>query len=487
MEASLPQSLVLRSGNLTAEVAGLAAGQTHSVSFAAQLALASENQTGSPDTGDHGAFLIWAVVFIAAVIGFAWMVKNGKTMRFLSLLLCAAMLLPAVPADVLAAQNDTGLLTADKTFTVAGEEYTVSVQVRYQKPAAEAAQTVPAQIAALYGIDPNEPDPDGDGLSSYTEIYVTGTNPTLPDTDGDGIDDALEDADADGISNADELQWGTDPAKADTDKDGISDLREINDTNTDPGRYDTDGDGLCDSDELLLGLDPLAQYTDGKTLDAARTFSQKLDNENIDEQLKASENAAVPSLTLTTSGNINRRVSVTAASHAFNDSRAVIGKPVEVRGEKLGHGTITFTLSADADADINTRTICKYNEDGTTEYLDTNFNAAENTLTADISCTVVSPSAEQAAYSDLYTQTGGIWAEIYGNFYTELMTLADQIGNEIVGEGYWIYLDGPVPVPVRLDAQPQAGSMVDTDGDGIIDVYERSYRQHRPGCPADTG
>jgi hypothetical protein len=60
---------------------------------------------------------------------------------------------------------------------------------------------------------------------------------------------------------------------------------------------------------------------------------------------------------------------------------------------------------------------------------------------------------------------------MYGNFHTELMALADKIG-EVVGDGYWIYLNGPVPVPIRLDEEPYEGSTVDTDGDGIYDVEE---------------
>lgn len=52
------------------------------------------------------------------------------------------------------------------------------------------------------------------------------------------------------------------------------------------------------------------------------------------------------------------------------------------------------------------------------------------------------------------------------------MTLADKIGTDIVGDGYWVYLDGPVPVPIRLDEAPKAGSAIDTDGDGIYDIDE---------------
>lgn len=653
VQALLPRGLELKDGTLSQADITLTAGQTHT------LTLTARQGTGewSPDTGEAGGMFL-LVVLAVAVAGLAVMVKKGQKMRALSLLLCAAMLLSMTPMTAYAAENE-GSISVDKVVTVDGQEYIVRVDVTYQISAQTQNQVAP-EIAALYGIDPNEVDPDGDGLSSYVEIYVTGTNPAMADTDGNGTSDADEDADADGISNISEVQRGTDPAKADTDNDGISDRTEINETATDPSRYDTDGDTLSDHDELLLGLDPLAQYSDGKTLDAARVFTQELDSKNIEEQLIASENAAVPSLTLTTTGNINRRVSVTeAAAQLFSDSRAVVGKPVNVTGKKIGQGTITFTLNTAAAA-VNTKTVCRYNEDGSTEYLATEYDAESNTLSAWISgegtyyvvdvktmldemglantaqrkvrsaaaraqststdamaqadivflidstgsmediincvknnaeafvdalkqkgvsaalalvdyqdltadgydtttvhqtgganwfydmdafkaalsglelghggdapecavdaletgrlldmrasagkifilitdagfkvdnrygipsmadqiellknagirCAVVSPSTEKSTYSDLYTQTGGVWADLYGDFHTTLMTLADEIGNEVVGDGYWIYLDGPVPVPVRLDAQPKAGSLADTDGDGVLDVYE---------------
>lgn len=657
VQTLLPQGLELKDGALSEADITLAAGQTHTQTYT----LAATEGTGEwlPETGEWGGAFLLALVLTAAVVGFAVMVRKGKTMGVLSLLLCAAMIFSMSPMGVLAAETDTGTISADKTVTVDGREYTIRVDVTYQINVQTQEQISP-EIAVLYGIDPNEIDPDGDGLSSYVEIYLTGTHPAQADTDGDGTSDALEDADADGITNIDEVQRGTDPAKADTDNDGISDLTEIHETATDPSRYDTDGDTLSDNDELLLGLNPLVQYTDGKILDAERVFTQELDSKNIEEQLTAAENAAVPSLTLTTTGNINRRVSVTeAASKLFSDSRAVVGKPVNVNGKAIGQGSITFTMNTAAAA-VNTKTICRYNEDGSTEYLDTRFDAAANTLSAQISgagtyyvvdvktmldemglantvkrqvrsgaayaaaasseamaqadivflidstgsmediincvknnaesfvdtlkqkgvsaalalvdyqdltadgydtttvhqtggsnwfydmeafkaalsgielghggdapecavdaletgrlldmrasagkifilitdagfkvdnrygipsmadqiellknagihCAVVCPTTQKNTYSDLYTQTGGVWADLYGDFHTELTALADQIGDEVVGDGCWIYLDGPIPVPVRLDAQPAAGSLADTDGDGVLDVYE---------------
>lgn len=377
VQALLPHGLELKGGALTQADITLSAGQTHT------LTLTAKQGTGewSPETGEFGGMFL-LVVLAAAVIGLAVMVKKGQKMRVLSLLLCAAMLLSMTPMAAFATENETGSIRVDKTVTVDGQEYTIQVDVTYQI-SAQAQNRVAPEIAALYCVDPDEIDSDEDGLSNYAEIYLTGTHPAMVDTDENGTSDADEDADADGISNIEEIQLGTDPAKADTDNDGITDPAEIS-LGTDPSRYDTDGDTLSDNDEQLLGLNPLAQYTDGKTLDAARVFTQKLDSKNFEEQLTASENVAVPSLTLTTTGNINRRVSVTeAASQLFSDSRAVVGKPVNVTGKKIGQGTITFTLNT-AAATVNTKTICRYNEDGTTEYLTTDYDADANTLSAQI-------------------------------------------------------------------------------------------------------
>lgn len=377
VQALLPHGLELKGGALTQADITLSAGQTHT------LTLTAKQGTGewSPETGEFGGMFL-LVVLAAAVIGLAVMVKKGQKMRVLSLLLCAAMLLSMTPMAAFATEYETGSIRVDKTVTVDGQEYTIQVDVTYQI-SAQAQNRVAPEIAALYGVDPDEIDSDEDGLSNYAEIYLTGTHPAMVDTDENGTSDADEDADADGISNIEEIQLGTDPAKADTDNDGITDPAEIS-LGTDPSRYDTDGDTLSDNDEQLLGLNPLAQYTDGKMLDAARVFTQKLDSKNFEEQLTASENVAVPSLTLTTTGNINRRVSVTeAASQLFSDSRAVVGKPVNVTGKKIGQGTITFTLNT-AAATVNTKTICRYNEDGTTEYLPTDYDADANTLSAQI-------------------------------------------------------------------------------------------------------
>ena len=71
--------------------------------------------------------------------------------------------------------------------------------------------------SAVYGIDLRlaDPDEDGDGIPGYLERQL-GLDPCYPD-------DALVDADGDGLTLADELRWGRDPLRGDTDEDGMGD------------------------------------------------------------------------------------------------------------------------------------------------------------------------------------------------------------------------------------------------------------------------
>ncbi len=249
------------------------------------------------------------------------------------------------------------------------------------------------EIAVLFGVSPDEYDTDCDGLGNYAEVYLTSTHPAFADTDGDGISDSDEDADGDGLSNISEIELGIKPNDGDTDSDGLSDFEEINETGTDPKKPDTDCDGLSDSDETILGTDPLKEKTDGVTSDSERVFEQALSDENFDEILLDEKNSALPSLILKAKGNINNRIFVQRSSaDGITDSRSVLGMAVDVRGEELGEGKISFSLEKDPvhpffkDGEKKTfitSVICRYNN-GTTEYLNTEYDEANNTVSAEI-------------------------------------------------------------------------------------------------------
>ena len=170
-------------------------------------------------------------------------------------------------------------------------------------------------------------------------------------------------------------------------------FEEINETGTDPKKPDTDCDGLSDSDETILGTDPLKEKTDGVTSDSERVFEQTLSDENFDEILLDEKNSALPSLILKAKGNINNRIFVQRSSaDGITDSRSVLGMAVDVRGEELGEGKILFSLEKDPvhpffkDGEKKTfitSVICRYNN-GTTEYLNTEYDEANNTVSAEI-------------------------------------------------------------------------------------------------------
>jgi thiol-disulfide isomerase/thioredoxin len=91
-------------------------------------------------------------------------------------------------------------------------------------------------------VDPVDPDPDGDGLTTEDEEAL-GSDPNLADTDADGLGDA------------EEVELGTDVLDDDTDDDGLIDGDEIA-NDADPFVVDTDGDGYTDRDEVFEGKDP---------------------------------------------------------------------------------------------------------------------------------------------------------------------------------------------------------------------------------------
>lgn len=74
-------------------------------------------------------------------------------------------------------------------------------------------------LERMYGIDPNHPDTDRDGLPDGIEIFIAHTSPLDPDTDHDGLPDGCEDKNKNGKQDNSE----TSPIAADTDRDGLCD------------------------------------------------------------------------------------------------------------------------------------------------------------------------------------------------------------------------------------------------------------------------
>src|SRR5215213_5655573 len=89
------------------------------------------------------------------------------------------------------------------------------------------------------------------------------------------------DLDADNYSDALELEVGLDPRNPDTDGDGVADGDEVNLYGTDPFTWDTDGDGVSDGGELFdRRTDPLV-WNDFAVDDADVTPEAASDSESV--------------------------------------------------------------------------------------------------------------------------------------------------------------------------------------------------------------
>jgi hypothetical protein len=110
-------------------------------------------------------------------------------------------------------------------------------------------------------------DRDQDGVPDSVENAL-GLNPDNPDTDGDGVLDGNEDLDGDGLRTSWELVFGYDPRNSDSNTNGIFDGLEDLDFDTlnnlaemdgrlNPVNGDSDGDGWDDATEFRDGTNPL--------------------------------------------------------------------------------------------------------------------------------------------------------------------------------------------------------------------------------------
>ena len=144
---------------------------------------------------------------------------------------------------------DTNIATQTRQLDSNGIGYSVRTN-----PAGTVLEGITVRLA-------DDPDPDGDGLTSAQEIQL-GTNPNNSDSDADGLNDGWE------------VKYGFNPlggssseATADPDADSLTNLHESQ-AGTDPFKIDTDGDTLPDAWELSFGLNPLrAIASDGSAGD----------------------------------------------------------------------------------------------------------------------------------------------------------------------------------------------------------------------------
>lgn len=85
------------------------------------------------------------------------------------------------------------------------------------------------------------------------ECYASDASLTSPDAEVSEISDA----DGDGLTDAEESQFGSRIDRTDTDGDGLTDFVEVRTYDTNPTKADSDGDGFSDGMEVGNGYNPL--------------------------------------------------------------------------------------------------------------------------------------------------------------------------------------------------------------------------------------
>jgi len=139
-----------------------------------------------------------------------------------------------VDGDELFATETDPLLWDDVSAAISGE---LVADTKASAPAPqEGPSAVASPIAPTDATFTTESDLDADNYDDASEPAI-GLDPGNPDTDGDGVADGDEGP-----------LYGTDPLSGDTDGDGLTDGAELFGAGTDPLIWDTDGDGLRDGE-----------------------------------------------------------------------------------------------------------------------------------------------------------------------------------------------------------------------------------------------
>ena len=152
----------------------------------------------------------------------------------------------------------------------------------------------PCSLSSLFfhALDPKDArmaDRDGDGVSTYAEIFVHRTDPGLFDTDGDGVGDGAEitarldplsrDSDRDGLVDGSDPDPSVPTDLTDTNEDGVPDAYAehwFGDTNTCFNLDERDETGFTLGGKMLAGFNPTRAASSCETVSTNELVSWKL-------------------------------------------------------------------------------------------------------------------------------------------------------------------------------------------------------------------
>ncbi len=387
-----------------------------------------------------------------------------------------------------------------------------------------------------YITDPNTNDTDSDSLLDWDEIHLFGTDPTKKDTDEDGLLDSIE-LDSSSGNTTDPLEWDSDKDTLpdgwrDFNQNDVKDLGEFEDRNldgkldagdwndgagpgeTDPTEKDTDGGGAWDGDEVLSGdHDPLDPDDDGDIIDTDR------DGLTDDEEINIY--GTDPTRPDTDFDGINDGEEVKAGADGYITNATNpdtdgdgLWDGVEVSNDN-GYRTNPLTNDTDNDTLTDYDEIHKYGTDPTDS--DSDDDGIPDNYEVDIGGSARLDSARSRAKTDPNDQDSdddGLpdgWIDGWGYNTTEkswgksglkngekdrgvvvgdviLAEFEDKSNFGVVdpdetdplkadtdGGGAW---DGDevIYLPVKKDPRNPADDfdIVDTDRDGLFDIYENT-------------
>lgn len=230
-------------------------------------------------------------------------------------------------------------------------------------------------LEECFGTDKTKADTDGDGISDYQEVFVLDTNPLKKDSSID--------TDKDGLSNLKEIKLGTSPVKADTDSDGLTDGVEVKKYHSNPLKEDTDKDGIADGDEVLLKLNPIKKASKKNVKDSKRLFKQTLVKQNIESSLRNKSNKAVPSLSGSVPGVLEKKVSIRRSTIVVDKlENARVGEMVEVVSDYKSPVTmkLSFACGKATKSQLKAYRIGQY-ENGKLTFLKTSVSGTRLTAT----------------------------------------------------------------------------------------------------------